>query len=107
MLKKGGFIMSGKRNRYRNFERFIVLCLILATILFFAYLSAAGVGNIALKVIYAILAVGISSFCLWTLYQRNELRRRRSFWMSVWSVAIVICILTSIILNFPSPNIYT
>ena len=98
--------MSGKKNRYRDFERFIVLCLILATILFFAYLSAAGVGNITLKVIYAILAIGISGFCLWILFQRNELRRRRSFWMSVWSAAIVLCVLVSIILNFPSPNIY-
>ena len=98
--------MSEKRNRYRDFERFIVLCLIVATILFFAYLSAAGVGNILLKVIYAVVAIGISGFCLWLLYQRRELRRQRSFWMSVWAAAIVICILASIILNFPSPNIY-
>ena len=98
--------MSEKRNRYRDFERFIVLCLIVATILFFAYLSAAGVGNILLKVIYAVVAIGISGFCLWLLYQRRELRRQRSFWMSIWAAAIVICILVSIILNFPSPNIY-
>ena len=98
--------MSGKRNRYRDFERFIVLCLVLATILFFAYLSAAGVGNIALKIVYAVLAIGLCGFCLWLLYQRNELRRQRSFWMSVWSAAIVICVLMSIILNYPSPNLY-
>ena len=97
-MQKGGIIMSGKRNRYRDFERFIVLCLVLATILFFAYLSAAGVGNIALKIVYAVLAI--------VLYQRNELRRQRSFWMSVWSAAIVICVLMSIILNYPSPNLY-
>ena len=75
--------MSEKRNRYRDFERFIVLCLIVATILFFAYLSAAGVGDILLKIVYAVLAIGISGFCLWLLYQRKELLRQRSFWMSV------------------------
>ncbi len=99
--------MSEKRNRYREFERFIVLALVIATILFIAFLTAAGTGNIWLKVIYAILAIGICGFCLWLLYQRRELMRQRSFWMSVWSAAIIICILASIILNFPSPNIYT
>lgn len=98
--------MSGKRNRYREFERFTVLGLAIATIFFIAFLSAAGTGNVWLKVIYAIVAIGICGFFLWLLYQRRELLRPRSFWMSVWSAAIIICILASIILNFPSPNIY-
>ena len=98
--------MSEKKNHYRDLERFILLCLALATIVFIAFLTAAGTGNIALKIIYAILAIGISGFCLWILYLRRELLRQRSLWLSVWSAAIVICILAAIILHFPSPNIY-
>lgn len=98
--------MSGQRNRYKELERLITICLILAVIIFVAFLAASGNGIVWLKVLYAILDLAICGFCLWLLYMRRELLRRRSFWMSVASAAIIVCIIASIVLNYPSPNIY-
>lgn len=98
--------MARRRNRYKELERLITICLVLATIIFIAFLSASGNGIVWLKVLYAILDLVICGFCLWLLYMRRELRKRRSFWMTVASAAIIICIIASIILNYPSPNIY-
>ncbi len=98
--------MSQRKTRFRDFERYITLCLAVATILFFLFLSAAGSGNVGLKIFLALLSVLDSSYCLWLLYKKQELKRRRSFWMSIWAVCVIVCILASIILNFPSPGIY-
>ena len=98
--------MPQKKNRFRNFERYITICLTIATILFFLFLSAAGSGNIGMKIFLAIIAVADCCYCLWLLYKNRELVRRRSLWMSVWSICLVVCIFASIILDFPSPNLY-
>lgn len=98
--------MTRRNNHYKELERLITICLILATIIFVAFLAASGNGVIWLKVLYAILDLGICGFCLWLLYMRRELLKRRSFWMSVASAAIIVCIIASIVLNYPSPNIY-
>ena len=99
--------MPQKKTRFRDFERFITLCLAIATVLFIAFLSAAGAGNVGLKIFLAILAVVDCGYCLWLLYQKRELLRRRSLWMSVWAACLIICILVSVVLNFPSPNLYS
>ena len=98
--------MSQRNTSFRDFERYITLCLALSTLLFFFFLSAAGAGNVGLKIFLALLSVLGSGYCLWLLYKKQELTRRRSFWMSVWAVCLIVCILASIILNFPSPGIY-
>ena len=98
--------MSQRKTRFRDFERYITLCLTIATILFFFFLSAAGSGNVGFKVFLAILTVTDCGYCLWLLYKKQELLRRRSLWMNVWAACVILCILASIILNFPSPNLY-
>lgn len=75
--------------------------------LFIIYLIAAGNGIIWLKVIIAILTILLSLLCLGFLYLSQEILRPRSLWMSVTAAAIAICLLFSLILNFPSPNPYS
>ena len=98
--------MPQKKTRFRDFERYITLCLAIATSLFIVFLSAADAGSIGLKFFLAIVAVADCGYCLWLLHQNKELLRRRSLWMSVWAACLIVCILAAIILNFPSPNIY-
>ena len=98
--------MAQRKTRFRDFERYITVCLAIATILFISFLSAAGAGNVGLTIFLAILAVADCGYCLWLLYKKRELLRRRSLWMSAWAACVIICTLASIILNFPSPNIY-
>ena len=98
--------MAQRKTRFRDFERYIILCLSIATVLFIAFLSAAGAGNLGLKIFLAILVVAVCGYCLWLLYKKRELLRKRSLWLSVWAICMIICILASVILNYPSPNIY-
>lgn len=93
-----------ERNRYQQMEQYMLGALLAALFMFIIYLFAAGTGTIWLQVISAILAIGISGACLYFLYISKELLRPRSLWMSVGAAAIIVCILFSIILQFPSPN---
>ena len=96
--------MDKSTNRYTKMERYLTLALIISFILFIIFLIASGFGIIWLKVLVAILAILIPGLCLYVLYLTKELLRQRSLWMSVASAAIIICILFSLILNFPSPK---
>ncbi len=98
--------MGNRRNRYKEMERYMGLILAGDLLLFIAFLVASGCGIIWLKVILSILAIMLSALCLAYLYLTKELLRERSLWMSASAAAIVICILFSLLLNFPSPNPY-
>ncbi len=98
--------MADKKTKFKEFERLITLALALATILFIGFLVASGMGNAWMTALYTILGIGICGYCLWLLYKKKELLRQRSFWMTVWAAAIIICTLASLLLNFPSPNLY-
>ena len=74
--------------------------------LFILYMIVAGVGIIWLKVILAILTCLVAVACIGFLYISKELTKPRSLWMSTAAIAIVVCLLFSLILNFPSPNKY-
>lgn len=98
--------MEKSNNRYKDMERIITFALIGAAILFIIFLIASGTGNIWLKILCALVAAAISGGCLWILYQSQELLKERSLWMSVSAAAIIICIIASLLLNYPSPNLY-
>lgn len=98
--------MSDKPNRYKEFEQYMTFALCIDAIVFVLYLIFAGLGIIWLKVILLLLALVISGYVLWSLYMSKELTRPRSLWMSVGAAAIIVCILFSLILNYPSPNKY-
>jgi len=98
--------MDNSRKRYRQMERCMTFALLADLILFILFLITAGNGIIWLKVILAILVVGLSGLCLCFLYLTQELLRQRSFWMSVSAAAILACLLFSLVLNYPSPHKY-
>lgn len=98
--------MAQRSNRYKEMERYMTLALILDAVLFVLYLICAGCGVVWLKVILAILTIVLSGLCIGYLYLSKELLRQRSLWMTVCAGAVLVCVLASLILNFPSPNKY-
>lgn len=96
--------MARKQNRYREMERILTIALIADAAVFLLYLLVAGFGVVWLKVITAIVAIVGSGLCLVLLHFSGELLRQRSLWMSVGFAAVVICLLFSLLLNYPSPN---
>ena len=98
--------MAGKPHRYKIMERIMTVALCADTLLFIFYLIAAGNGITWLKVILTLLCLGISGLMLWFLYATKELMRQRSLWITTGAAAIIICLLFSLLLNFPSPNKY-
>ena len=91
------------QNRYREMERYMTYALIGDGLLFIFYLLSAGAGIIWLKVILTILALALSGVCLTWLYISKELLKPRSMWMSAAALAVIVCILVSLLLNYPSP----
>lgn len=96
--------MAKRRNRYQQLDRYMTYALIADAILFLLFLLFAGSGILWGKILTALVAIGISSLCLYVLYVNNELLRQRSLWMSVGAAAIILCTLVSLILNFPTPK---
>ena len=101
-----GFTMASKPNRYKVFERNMTYSLCIDAMIFIFYMIAAGNGIGRLKVILTLMCLALSAYILWSLYCSNELLKQRSLWMTVGAGAIAICLLFSLILNFPSPNKY-
>ena len=98
--------MADKTRRYKVMERYMTIALCVDAVLFFFYLIAAGNGVIWLKVILTLLCLGTSGLLLWFLYATKELLRQRSLWITTGAAAIAVCLLFSLLLNFPSPNKY-
>lgn len=98
--------MVNKPNRYSEMERYMTYALLADAVLFVLYLIIAGSGIVWLKIVLAILGLILSGLLLWYLYITKELLKRRSLWISTGAAAIAVCLLFSLILNFPSPNKY-
>ena len=96
--------MAERQSRYDQMQRYMTYALLAALALFIFYLIAAGAGVIWLKAVFAILIFLICGACLVFLYLTQELLRHRSLWMTLAAGAIAICLLFSLVLNFPSPN---
>lgn len=95
--------MARKLNRYKEMERYMILSIGLDVVLFVLYMIVAGAGIIWLKVILTILTIALSGAILAFLYMTQEILRPRSLWMTAAAGAIILCLLFSLILNFPSP----
>ncbi len=92
--------------RYRQMQKYISIGLLAAAVLFIIYLFAAGYGVIWLKVISAIAAALPCICALALLHVSQELLKSRSLWMTAAAAAIIVCLLFSLILNFPCPRVY-
>ena len=91
--------MSRSNRRYKTMERYMTAALLLDLILFILYLFTTEI--IALKVILCIVIIAISGLCLAFLYMSGELRKARSLWMVTGAGAILICLIVSLLCNFP------
>ena len=98
--------MTQNRSRYKEMERYMTYALLADAGLFVLYLIFAACGVVWLKVILALFAIILSGLCLGFLYITKELLRKRSRWMSAAAAAVLVCVLFSLILNFPRPNKY-
>ena len=98
--------MENKPNRYRQMERYMTFALCIDAAVFILYMIFAGIGVVWLKVILALICLVLSSYLLWLLYASKEILRQRSLWITTGAAAIAVCLLFSLILNFPSPNKY-
>ncbi len=90
-----------KRNRYRDFEQLMTVCLITNAALFVLYLIIAAAGVVWLKVVLAILTIVVAIGGLAFLYLSHELLRQRSLWMSTGFLSVLLCTVVSLILAFP------
>lgn len=96
--------MGTNKTRYKRMEATITAALCLDAVIYLAYLIFSGIGQIPLKIITAILCFCISGAVLYILYKTKELLRKRSRWMTLAAACIIICLLVSLIVNFPSPR---
>lgn len=95
--------MASKKNRYQQLERYITIMLAVDLALFIAFLFAAGAGIVWLKVILTIFTIFVAGLCLYMLWASKELFKQRSLWMTVAAVSIIVCLIASLLLNYPSP----
>ena len=93
--------MAKDPKRFQLLEQYVTYGLIADTVLFVLYLLFAGLGVIFLKVLLALLILGLSSLCLAVLYLNGELLRQRSLWMTCGAAAIILCLVVSLIANYP------
>lgn len=98
--------MAKVRSRYKKMETVITAVLSLDALLFIAYLIFAGIGMVGMKAVTAVVCVAISAAVLYFLFITRELLRKRSIWMTLAAVCIIICLLVSLLARFPAP-VYT
>jgi len=93
--------MAPKNNRYKEMEQMMTALLIFNAIIFVLFLVVSGAGIVWLRVLTAILTLGLSGLCLLFLYLSQELLRQRSLWMTTGFFSLLICTVASLILAFP------
>ena len=92
-----------KRNRYREMESLMTKVIVSDALVFVLYLLFAGLGLTVVKVAAAIIAILGSLLGLGWLVITGEFSRRRSLWMVTGFIAIVLCVLVSLLLGYPGP----
>ena len=92
-----------KRNRYREMESLMTKVIVGDALVFVLYLLFAGLGLTVVKVAAAIIAILGSLLGLGWLVITGEFSRRRSLWMVTGFIAIVLCVLVSLLLGSPGP----
>ena len=92
-----------KRNRYREMESLMTKVIVGDALVFVLYLLFAGLGLTVVKGATAIIAILGSLLGLGWLVITGEFSRRRSLWMVTGFIAIVLCVLVSLLLGYPGP----
>lgn len=94
-----------RRNRYRELESLMAKVLVGDTVVFCLYMIFAGRGMVALKATTAVITILVSVGCIGWLVLTREFFRRRSLWMVTASVGILLCVVLSLLLKYPSPSV--
>lgn len=92
-----------KRRSYKKDEKLLTRILIGDAALFVLYMIFAASGLTALKVISTIVIIIASALCLAFLYLTGEIRKLRSRWLVLGFGCIILCLLVSLIFNYPAP----
>ena len=92
-----------KRMRYKTIEKYLTYTLLADTAVFALYLLFAGLGVVVMKVITAIIAIAVSGLSLGYLYMIGETTKRRSRWIVMGFLCILLCLFVSLIFNYPAP----
>ena len=92
-----------KRMRYKELDKLLTRVLIAEAAVFVLYMLFAGLGIVTLKVITAIAIIVASGLSLAYLYMCGEIKKRRSRWLVLGFACLVIVLLVSLILKYPSP----
>lgn len=95
--------MNRTNRSYGLMEKYCTYAILAGLVFFFIFLIASGCAIIWLKVICAFFSILIPTLCFLYLYLVKEWRKKRSQWLVSASVALVLCTLFSLILQFPSP----
>ena len=96
--------MAERKFSYKQLEFYLTIAVIANTALFFIYMICAGTGVTWAKVFLAVLCLILSVGMLALLYIKKELLRPRSLWITLAAGAVLLLLLFSLILNFPSPR---
>lgn len=93
--------MANRSSRYKQMERTISLVLLINLAVFLFYLVFALLAIDFLKTLMGIVSILIGLLILAYLFMTKELLRRRSLWMGVSALSIVLCTLVSMIVKYP------
>ncbi len=93
-----------KATRYRNFAQVMTCALIGDCAGFLLFLIGAGLGIAWLKIVSVVWIVGASVLPLVSLYLTGEIFRKRSRYLAVGFAAVLLCMLVSLIADYPSPG---
>ena len=95
--------MNDNQSGYRFFEQLMTILLFVALAFFVLYLIMAGIGAVAMKIVFAILIFLLCGVCLFTLYTSQEWLKTRSLWLTAANCSLVLCTLVSLLCNYPAP----
>ena len=95
--------MDNEKKRFHDMEKIMSAVLIGAAVLFIIFLIAAGCGIAWLKIVTAIITIITCILSLVLLYTTKLLLQPRSMWMTTAAICLMVCLLLSLILGFPSP----
>ncbi len=92
-----------RQSRYQQIEKLVTILILLSFLVFVVFLIASGNAIIWLKVISCIITILLCGLSLTVLYMTKLLIKSRSLWMTCASAGILICLIFSLLLNYPSP----
>lgn len=96
--------MAERKSRYQQMESIMTIALIADAVLFILYWIFGACGIVWVKAFFAVLSILVSLACLGFLFITQELMRPRSKWMTYSAGALLVVLVLSLLLNFPSPN---